>query len=68
MGTDADFAIVDMDVEYIFRQDDMHSKIKMSPYDGRSFKGRVVQTILRGETVMKDGDIIGEPRGQFIRA
>ncbi len=68
VGTDADFAIVDMDVEYIFRQDDMHSKIKMSPYDGRSFKGRVVQTILRGETVMKDGDIIGEPRGQFIRA
>ena len=67
IGTDADITIVDMDDEYVFSEANMHSKIKMSPYDGRTFKGKVVQTILKGDTIMEDGEILGEPRGQFIK-
>lgn len=68
IGTDADLTIVDMDIEYVFHQDDMHSKVKMSPYDGYEFKGRAVQTILRGNTIMKDGEIIGSPTGKYLKS
>lgn len=68
IGSDADFAIVDMDMEYVFNQEDMHSKIKMSPYDGRKFKGKVIETILRGKTIARDGIIEGEPEGKYIKA
>ena len=67
VGTDADIAIVDMDQEYVFKAEDMHSKIKMSPYDGMHFKGRVVKTFLRGKVVYDNGEIIGEPMGRMVR-
>jgi dihydroorotase (multifunctional complex type) len=67
VGTDADFAIVDLDQEYIFDQSTMHSRTKLSPYNGMKMKGRVVQTILRGITTSKDGDIVGDPQGKWVR-
>ena len=68
IGTDADFVIVDLDKEYTFHQENMHSRTKMSPYDGMHMKGLAVQTILRGKTIAKDGEIVGGPSGHFIRA
>ena len=68
VGTDADITIVDLQPEYVFRQDNLHSKNKLSPFDGRKFKGRVVKTILRGKTVSENGEIVGEPRGKYIKA
>ena len=67
VGTDADFAIVDLDASYTFHQDQMHSRTKLSPYDGMRFQGKVTQTILRGKTIAKDGNIVGTPSGHFIR-
>ena len=67
VGTDADIAISDPDVEYVFDQNDLHSRTKLSPYNGMKFKGKVVQTILRGKTIAKDGEIVGAPSGHFIR-
>ena len=45
----------------------MHSRTKLSPYNGMKMKGRVVQTILRGITTSKDGDIVGDPQGKWVR-
>lgn len=67
VGTDADITIVDLEKEYTFHQEDMHSRTKLSPYNGRTFKGKVAQTILRGTTIAKDGEIVGEPTGHFIK-
>ena len=39
IGTDADFVIVDLDKEYTFHQESMHSRTKLSPYDGMHMKG-----------------------------
>lgn len=66
-GADADLVLVDLDAEYVFHQEQMHSRTKLSPYDGMSVKGKPVQTILRGRTIAKDGEIVGEPSGHFIR-
>lgn len=67
VGTDADIVIVDMEQEYTFHQADLHSRTKLSPYDGWKLKGKPVKTILRGRTVAKDGELVGEPGGKFIR-
>ena len=65
--TDADIVIIDFDSEYEFRQENMQSKVKLSPFNGRKLKGKPVETILRGLTVMRDGTIVGEARGKFLR-
>ena len=67
VGTDADMVIVDMDKSYTFHQDDMHSRTKLSPYDGWNLKGKPVETILRGKTIARDGEIVGSPSGHFIK-
>jgi len=34
---------------------------------GRTLRGRVVRTILRGRTIALDGRIVGEPSGRVVR-
>ncbi|MCL1905520.1 MAG: dihydroorotase family protein [Clostridiales bacterium] len=67
-GTDADITIIDPQAEYTIRKEDLHSISKVTPFDGWRVKGRAVQTILRGRTVAKDGQITGAPGGRFIKA
>ncbi|MCL1975222.1 MAG: dihydroorotase family protein [Firmicutes bacterium] len=67
-GTDADITIIDPMAEYTIHKEDLHSISKVTPFDGWPMKGRVSQTILRGATIAKDGQIIGGPSGKFIKA
>jgi len=60
-GADADFAIVDPDKEWVLEASDLFNRHKHSAYVGRTFKGKVIQTIVRGETVFKEGTIIAQP-------
>jgi len=66
IGTDADFTIVDMEKESVIDKNRLHSKTKITPFDGYKVKGVPVFTIVRGNVVMKDGRIIGEPQGRKI--
>lgn len=65
-GSDADFAIVDLDKEYVFHQEDMKSRAKWTPYDGMHFRGKVEKTILRGITTMQDGEITDVRPGKYL--
>ena len=39
-----------------------------SPFEGMKFKGKAVKTIVRGEVVFDDGQLVGEPGyGQFVK-
>ncbi len=69
LGADADFAVFDPNQQWTFRAGDSRSSAKWSPYDGMTFKGRVVQTILRGR-IIYDGSVIlaKEGNGEFIPA
>ncbi len=63
-GTDADFTIADMDCVWtidIKSDDELYSKCKVSPYNGRTLKGKVTHTILRGRVIMEDGVVDCEP-------
>ncbi|MCQ2009560.1 hypothetical protein NOM01_06045 [Sporolactobacillus sp. STSJ-5] len=63
----ADITIVDMNKEATIKAADLHSKSKVTAYDGWRVKGVPVETIVRGETVMKNGEIVHKPLGQVIK-
>lgn len=67
VGFDADFALVDLNEEFVLQAGDLFYKHKVSPYVGDGFQGRVRQTILRGTTVFKDGKIVSSPRGKHLK-
>ena len=66
-GYDADFTIVDMNKEMVIQNSQQRSKSKWTPYDGLKVKGWVTHTILRGNCVMQDDEILSEPLGQMIK-
>ncbi|RYL93969.1 allantoinase AllB [Sporolactobacillus sp. THM19-2] len=66
-GTDADLTIVDMEKETVIRAEKLHSKSKITAYDGWPVKGIPVETIVRGETIMKNGEIVHKPCGQLVK-
>ncbi|AET70778.1 allantoinase [Desulfosporosinus orientis DSM 765] len=67
VGFDADFALVDLKDEFILQAEDLFYKHQVSPYVGDRFQGRVKQTILRGTTVFKDGQIVSKPIGKHLK-
>lgn len=61
VGTDADMTIVDPDLNWTLEhRQDLHSKNSATPFVGESFTGRPVATIVRGEVVYEDGEVVGE--------
>ncbi|MGF1456324.1 MAG: dihydroorotase [Alphaproteobacteria bacterium] len=66
-GYDADFTVVDLSAERMVRDEDMASKCGWSPFTGRTLKGWPVGTIIRGRTVMWDGELTGAAGGRAVR-
>jgi allantoinase len=46
---------------------DLFYRHKQSPYVGRKLRGRVEQTLLRGQTIFKDGKITAKGLGELVR-
>ncbi|MCB6202542.1 dihydroorotase [Extibacter muris] len=66
-GSDADFTLVDMDMEKVFCKEDNKSKCPWSPYYGRTFKGWPVMTVCRGEIIYKNGEVVGrQGYGEYV--
>lgn len=66
VGFDADIALVDPTVDWTLSNDAVVSKAGWSPYAGRNFKGRVVRTVLRGETVADSGNALDGRSGTWV--
>jgi allantoinase len=66
-GADADFALVDLGESFEVKAADLYYRHRHTPYAGRKLTGKVVQTILRGQTVFKDGKIVSKPLGRLVR-
>lgn len=67
VGFDADFCLLDDDVEYVVHAEDSFSTQEYTPFEGFELTAKVTDTFLRGEPVLAGGEIVGEPRGQFVR-
>jgi allantoinase len=67
-GADADVVIVKMGQEDAVREEGLLYRYpEHSPYIGRQLYGRVVRTILRGQTIYKDGRIVAKPAARLLR-
>ncbi len=67
IGSDADLTIVDMDKEAVIQAEKLHSKNKVTPFEGFQVKGMPIATIVRGNIVMRNGKIESQPAGQLVR-
>ncbi len=68
VGADADLVIVSLNSGDEIRQDSLlYRHPAHSPYIGRHVRGKVLRTLLRGQTIYKDGRISARPSAQFLR-
>ena len=65
-GYDADIALVDPEASWTVRAEDSASTQEYTPFEGFSMTARVTDTFLRGRRILADGDIVGEPTGQYL--
>ncbi|HEY3062263.1 MAG TPA: allantoinase AllB [Chloroflexota bacterium] len=59
-GSDADLALVDLDARWTVQAEDLKTRWPLSPFLGRTLRGRVVATFVRGRMVYRDGRVLGE--------
>ncbi len=67
VGYDADFALVDLRRDFKVRTEDLLYRHRQSPYVGRTLRGKVVRTILRGETIFLDDKMVAKPAGRLVK-
>ena len=68
-GYHADLVLCDLNAESEIRDEDTLGLIGWSPYAGTTVKGVPVRTILRGQTIYADGNVLAEPgNGQYAGA
>src|ERR1044071_371217 len=67
VGADADLALVNIAEGFAINSADLLYRHRQTPYLGRALTGKVVQTILRGQTIFKNGRIISKPLGRLIK-
>jgi dihydroorotase len=59
-GKNADLTIVDFNKQFKIDASKFKSKAKFSPYDGWDVQGKVVKTIVRGQLIFDDGEIVAK--------
>jgi allantoinase len=67
-GADGDLALVDLAAATVVSDDTLLSRHRLSPYVGRTLRGRIVRTLVRGATVVADGRVVARPAGRLVTA
>lgn len=70
VGADADLVLYDANQTTTITQDMLMSKSKASDklYEGMTFQGRVLRTLVNGKTMFVDGEVVGSAGdGAFVR-
>jgi dihydroorotase len=65
-GYDADFTLVDMGRRRVIEESWIASPCGWTPFAGVAVQGWPVATIIRGQTVMRDDEVLGEPVGRLV--
>jgi len=67
VGADGDFTIVDLSFEKRVKASELHYKVGWTPYEGWTLKGWPMTTIVRGQVVMEDQQLVAkEGLAQFV--
>jgi len=65
-GYDADFTLVDMRRQRTIADNWIASPCGWTPFAGMSVTGWPIATIVRGQTVMREDEVLGPPRGRLV--
>ncbi len=66
IGADADLVLVDMHASRKITELKLHNKNPFTPYEGWHLQGLPKMTILRGNIIMQEGEVLDPPRGRFV--
>ncbi len=67
VGADADIVLVDLQVKSLLQADQLFYRHRHSPYVGKTLRGRIVRTMVRGRTVFLEGKTVSEPVGRLCK-
>lgn len=67
LGADGDVTVVDMAKEGVIDKTRLQCRSQTTPFDGWRVKGLPVYTIVRGQTIARHGEIVGQPIGRLQR-
>ena len=65
-GADADLVLFDPHAETRVTEESLQYRHKLTPYLGRTLRGAVRRTLLRGRTVALEGRPVGQPTGRVV--
>jgi dihydroorotase-like cyclic amidohydrolase len=67
VGAEADFTVVDLDRTRTISAEDLHMSCGWTPFEGYEITGDITHTIVGGQVVARDGEVVGEPGdGTFV--
>ena len=67
VGYRADFTIVDLNARRMITNRWTASRCGWTPFDGLTCTGWPVATVVGGRTVMREGELLGDPAGEAVR-
>jgi len=67
MGYDADFTLVDLRARRTIEDGWIVSPCGWTPFNGMAVTGWPMATVVRGNVVMRDGEVLGKPEGRLVR-
>jgi len=62
----ADLVLVDLDLEQEFTKEMVKSKAGWSAYEGMKLKGWPIMTMVNGEIMMQDGELVNKTKGKEV--
>jgi dihydroorotase len=66
IGLDADITLVDLKKQKVIENKNMKSRVGWTPFDGVRITGWPKATIVKGQPVMQDDNLLGMPTGQPV--
>jgi allantoinase len=67
VGKDADLTLIDLSADEEVTAESLEYRHRQTPYLGRRLRGRIMRTILRGQTIFERGRIANQSAGRFVR-
>ena len=61
VGADADLVVVDLAKAGAIHAERLHSRGRLTPYEGMAVRGLPLLTMVRGEVVAENGKVVGKP-------
>ncbi|HEY0375942.1 MAG TPA: hypothetical protein VGC87_03205, partial [Pyrinomonadaceae bacterium] len=67
VGRDADLVVLDADKTFRVEPAMIHHRHKLTPYSGRTLRGVVERTYLRGRKIYERGQFSEKPSGVMLK-